>query len=246
LAKALDDPRTTLARRKMLRRKRFLRKVYEQWYELMAAPVPQGEGRVLEIGSGPGFLGERIPGLIASDVLVAPPLDAVLDARSLPFANASLKAILMTNVLHHIPQPAQFLREAARCVRGGGVIAMVEPWRTAWSEFVYRRLHTEPFDPHASEWEFEASGPLSSANGALPWILFERDREIFERDFPEWRLDQVRLMMPVAYLISGGFSCPAFQPGFAFGLWNRLEGLFNPWMRSCAMFALVVLKRQQP
>jgi len=239
----LDDPRTTIARRETLRCKRFLRRIYERWYEMLAASTPTGEGRVLEIGAGPGFLAERIPGLIASDVLFAPPLDAVLDARCLPFAGGSLKAILMTDVLHHIPEPRRFFREAARCVRSGGVVAMIEPWRTPWSEFIYTHLHDEPFDCRAGDWEFPVAGPLSSANGALPWIVFERDRQAFEREFPEWRVEAVRPMMPLVYLLSGGFSRPALQPGFAFGFWSGAEALLAPWMRFCAMFALIVLKR---
>lgn len=240
---ALDDPRTTIERRRTLRRKRFLRKIYERWYGMLADAVPDGDGRVLEIGSGPGFLAERVPGLIASDVLFAPPLDVALDARCLPFKDASLKAVLMTDVLHHLPEPGLFLAEAARCVRSGGVAAMIEPWRTRWSEFIFTRLHHEAFDPSAGEWGFQASGPLSAANGALPWIVFERDRPRFEREFPEWRVEAVRPMMPVSYLLSGGFSHRAIQPGFAFGFWSRLEALPAPLMRCCAMFALIVLRR---
>src|SRR5262249_31802772 len=37
--------------------------------------------------------------------------------------------------------------QATRCVRSGGVVAMIEPWVTPWSRFVYTRLHHEPFQP---------------------------------------------------------------------------------------------------
>ena len=88
----------------------------------------------------------------------------------------------MTNVLHHLPQPGRFFDEAAGCVRPGGVVAMVEPWNTAWSRWVYRHhLHHETFLPAAADWEVPRGGPLSAANGALPWILFARDRERLER-----------------------------------------------------------------
>ena len=45
-----------------------------------------------------------------------------------------------------------------------------------------------PFFPRQPIGSFPRQGPLSSANQALPWIVFERDRATFEREFPEWRI----------------------------------------------------------
>jgi len=45
-------------------------------------------------------------------------------------SDGSLRAIVMTDVLHHIPNVESFFAEAARCVRPGGVIVMIEPWLT--------------------------------------------------------------------------------------------------------------------
>jgi hypothetical protein len=61
---------------------------------------------------------------------------------------------------------------------------MIEPWVTPWSRLVYTRMHHEPFVPAAAQWEFLTTGPLSGANGALPYILFSRDRAQFELEFP--------------------------------------------------------------
>ena len=78
-------------------------------------------------------------------------VDIVLDGLMLPLAGGVLRGIVMVDVLHHIPQPRRFFTEAARCVRPGGVIAMVEPWVTAWSKLIYGKLHHEPFRPEAGE-----------------------------------------------------------------------------------------------
>src|SRR5437588_13069218 len=86
------------------------------------------------------------------------------------------------------------------------VLLMIEPWVTLWSRFVYTHLHSEPFDPTAAEWGFPISGPLSGANGALPWIIFARDRTAFETFFPQLVIREVTLMMPLRYLASGGVS----------------------------------------
>lgn len=242
----IDDPRTTHLRRRIVAEKRFLRRIYEEWYGMLAASLPEGPGAVLELGSGAGFLRDFVPGLVRSEVFFCPGIDAVLDGLALPFAPGSLRAIAMTNVLHHLPRPVRFFTEAARCVRPGGVITMIEPWVTPWSRLVYTRLHHEPFDPGARDWEIPAGGPLSGANGALPWILFRRDRELFERAAPEWRVRSVEPFMPFRYLISGGISMRDLSPAASFPLWRGLERALHPFRHRLAMFAHVVAERRFP
>jgi SAM-dependent methyltransferase len=239
----IDDPRTTILRRQIIEEKEFLRRIYEEWYHSILQDVPSGEGAVLEIGCGAGFLSRYLPEAIPSDVYPWPSVKVVLDAQHLPFVDGALRAIVMTDVFHHVSDARRLLREGARCVRPGGAIVMVEPWVTAWSKLIYRRLHHEPFEPEAQQWEFPRAGPLSGANGALPWIIFERDRDIFEREFPEWRMRAKRLMMPFRYLLSGGVSQRGLTPAFTFGFWRTVESLLRPAMGHLAMFAEIVLER---
>ena len=241
----VDDPHTTLARRDVLKRKAFLRKVYLEWYDLLLAVLPEGPGRVLELGSGAAFLKDFLPSLVTSEVVAWEGVSLVADARALPLSNGSLKAVVMTNVFHHVDDARAFLRGAARAVRPGGVVAMIEPWVTAWSRFVYGQLHDEPFLPETRDWDFHGEGPLSGANGALPWIVFERDRERFEAEFPEWRVESVRLLMPFRYLLSGGLSMRSLMPGAAFGFWRAVERAATPVMSRVAMFAMIVLRREE-
>lgn len=240
----LDDPRTTLLRRRILQEKRFLRRIYEDWHRALAASLPEGPGAVLELGAGAGFLGDFTPRLVRSEILSMPHIDAVLDGLALPFAGGSLRAVVMTNVLHHLPRPLDFFTGAARCVRPGGVVSMIEPWVTPWSRLVYTRLHHEPFLPEAPEWEIPSGGPLSGANGALPWILFRRDRERFERDAPAWQIRSVEPIMPFLYLVSGGVSRRNLMPAAAYPLWRGIERLLSPLAGRLAMFAKIVLVRR--
>jgi SAM-dependent methyltransferase len=239
----LDDPRTTHLRRRILAEKPFLRKIYEEWYARIAASLPPEPGRVLELGAGAGFLADFVPGLLRSEVFYTPGIDAVLDGLTLPFATGSLRGIAMTNVLHHLPHPLRFFAEAARCVRPGGVVTMIEPWVTPWSKLVYTRLHHEPFDPGSPDWELTGGGPLSGANGALPWILFARDRERFEREAPAWAIRSITPLMPFRYLVSGGISLRGLMPAASHPLWRGLERALDPWLDRLAMFAHVVLER---
>src|SRR5688572_21717181 len=240
----LDSPLTTELLRAIMADKPFLRRIYDEWYGALAHRIPRGPGRVLEIGSGAGSFRDHVPDLIRSEVFRCANVDVVADARHLPFSNASLRAIVMVDVFHHVPDVRQFMREASRTVRNGGVIAMVEPWSTTWSRFVYRTFHHEPFRPDATHWEFEAAGPLSSANGALPWIVFARDRATFEHEFPQWTVEEIAPAMPLRYLLSGGLSLRSLMPGWSFAPWRGIERLMGPLLGSSAMFATITLRRR--
>ncbi len=241
----LDDPRTTVLRRQIIKEQRLLREIYEEWYHDIAASIPQGPGAVLELGSGPGFMKEYIPDLLTSELFYCPGVDVVLNGTQLPIGDQALRAIVMTDVLHHIPEIRRFFAQASRCIYPGGVVVMIEPWVTTWSRLIYKNLHHEPFEPDARDWEFPLAGPLSSANGALPWILFKRDCEQFEYEFPEWQLKSIKGRMPFRYLVSGGVSMRSPMPGWTSGLWRGIEGLLTPWVDSLAMFALIVLQKKR-
>lgn len=240
----IDDPRATELRRRIVREKVFLRKIYEEWYSILARTIPEGGGRVLELGSGAGFIGEFVPAAMTSEIFLCPGIDVVMDAQRMPLAAGSLKAVVMTDVLHHVPDVRRFFAEATRCVRSDGVVSMIEPWVSGWSKLVYKRLHHEPFEPKAKTWEFPATGPLSGANGALPWIVFVRDRERFESEFPLWRIERIEPFMPARYLISGGVSMRSLMPGWSFAMWRGVEGMLKGWNDRVAMFAHIVVRRR--
>jgi hypothetical protein len=121
---------------------------------------------------------------------------------------------------------------------------MIEPWVTPWSRFVYRHFHHEPFSPEARDWSFLSSGPLSGANGAIPWIVFVRDRHRFESEFPQLVIEQIRPFLPFRYLVSGGVTMRSLMPAFTHSLWASLEAALEPCMSSLAMFAFIALRRR--
>lgn len=236
----VDDPATTELRKRIILSKPFLRAIYDEWYTALAKEVPPGNGAILELGSGAGYCSRFIPGVITSEVFFCPTVQLVADAQRLPFPDGSLRAIVFTDVLHHMPDACRFLAEASRCLRDGGKILMIEPWVSAWSRFVYTRFHHEPFRPDAQDWSFDSAGPLSSANGALPWIVFARDRERFETEFPQLVIEEVRPFMPFRYLLSGGVSMRSLMPRFSHAAWARTERMLGSQM---AMFAFVSVRR---
>jgi len=239
----VDDPATTELRKQIIASKPFLKAIYDEWYEMLAREVPAGEGLAVEFGSGGGYAAQFIPGLVTSEVFASPGIQVVSDAQAMTFADGALRAIVMTNVLHHMPKVRLFFAEATRCLRSGGRILMIEPWVTPWSRLIYKRLHEEPFAPEAKDWEFAGSGPLSSANVALPWIVFARDENKFQREFPNLRIEGVRPFLPFRYLVSGGVGMRNLMPGFTHRAWAGLERLIESQSSRMGMFAYIALRR---
>jgi SAM-dependent methyltransferase len=224
--------------REMIRRKGFLRKVYREWYRRLARELHGIQGPIVEIGSGPGFLAEAIPDVVTSDIAFDRSHRMQLDGTRLPFPDGSLGAVVMVNVLHHLPSVELFSREAYRCLRPGGVVAMVEPWVTAWSRLVYGLLHHEPFDTSTKVW---GAGP--EGNNALPWVVLRRDRAAFSRQCPGLRLASVHPFMPFVFLLSGGTTYRNLAPSCSYGLWRGIEMLCAPLAGILAMFAVVRLEK---
>ncbi|MEX1247786.1 MAG: methyltransferase domain-containing protein [Anaerolineales bacterium] len=238
----IDAPETSALRARIIREKAFLHRIYGEWYEMLMSTLPRIPGQVIELGSGGGFLAERLPGVITSEVFFLPFVRLVASGLALPLQSSSLRSILMIDVLHHLPDLPRFFREAGRTVKPGGVLAMIEPWNSPWSSLIYRHLHHETMDTTAQDWTLSGSRPLKDANIALPWIVFKRDKSRFEKEFPEWRLIHVRPFMPLRYLLSGGISLRSLMPGWSFGFWTGVEKLAGPLAAKSGMFAHIVLE----
>lgn len=241
----LDDPRTTLAHREIILNKKFLKRLYKDWYKTMFSILGDlANGKVLEIGSGGGFLKELYPKVITSDILALPNVDQVFSAEELPFENNTLSAICMLNVFHHIPNPHLFLKEAERTLLKGGKVVMIEPANSALGRFIYKRFHHEPFDENGGR-EIQAGNPLSHSNQALPYIYFERDLDVFKKEYPLLRIVSVKYHSPLSYVISGGVSRSAMLPYFLYPLVKFKEWLLSPFNRHLGLFCTVVVEKIQ-
>jgi SAM-dependent methyltransferase len=219
-ATALDGPERYDELRALIERKPALRAFYSEIYAKYRACLERcpKDGDAVELGSGGGFTREALPGVITSDVVAYSGVDRVIDATEMPFADSSLRAIFMLNVFHHVPDVAAFLREAARCLKPGGRVLLVDQ-HVGWiSGPILKYAHHEPFDSRAGDWRFETTGPLSGANGALTWIVFKRDRERFLRENPALELVRYEPHSPLRYWLAGGLKSWSLLPGPLFGL----------------------------
>ncbi|MEW5895782.1 MAG: methyltransferase domain-containing protein [Candidatus Omnitrophota bacterium] len=240
----LDQPAAFRLHRKILLSKPFLKRLYKDFYEVLGKTIAENpHGNFLEIGSGAGIIKTIFPLVITSDVIAVEDIDICCSALSISFKNDALDAIFMLDTLHHLPNATQFFNEAGRCLKTGGRVVMVEPANTWFARLIYQNFHHEVFDPNVEEWAFDSQGPLSSANGALPWIIFKRDRGRFEKNFPNLRIISYRNHTPFRYLLSGGFTLKQLVPSWSYQSIKALEKLLTPFNDQIGLFTTIILEK---
>lgn len=239
----LDDPNASLAHRDIILKKPFLKRLYNDWYLIFIIKSKEiKNGKYLEIGSGGGFLKDVFPEVITSDILTLPNVDLIFTAEEIPFKENELASIVMLNVFHHIPKPHLFLKEAQRTLIKGGKIIMTEPANSSLARFIYKRFHHEPFDEKGQR-EIKAGNPLSNSNQALPYIYFERDLNLFKKDFPLLKINSINYHSPFSYIISGGVSRSAMLPFFMYNFVKGIEWLFSPFFKQIGLFCTIEIEK---
>jgi SAM-dependent methyltransferase len=204
--------------RRLWQAKPVLARVYAPWFEELLEAAPRGM-TVLEVGAGPGFLTafarERRPDVrwIASDLHVATWNDLAADAGRLPIVSAGVGAVVGLDVLHHLARPGEFFSEAARVLRQGGRLSLVEPWITPLSWVVYRFFHQEDCRLGVDPWDpFPGPGKDSfDGDAAVPWRM-ARDTRPDEWRRLGFRPPRVRRLNAFAYLLSLGFRAASLLP----------------------------------
>ncbi len=224
------------AQKSLLLNRPLIKRCYDDWYERLlrdtrSAPA---RGAILELGSGGSYLKDLEPSIITSDV-VEHIADRVIDARRLPFGNESVRAILLTHTLHHIPDVDAFFAEAQRVLIPGGVIAMIEITHTPFARFFFTHCHREPYRDDCREWSFAQADSMLDSNQALAWIVFVRDRSRFEQRYPTLKLETLAPLPWFTYFVSGGVTARYLVPNFMNGLLVGLERLLEPF---ASLFAL--------
>ncbi len=249
------------ARARAWKSRPLLRSVYHDYFEAMAerftrhaSDARRPHGVVVEIGGGAGHFKAFYPDMIVTDIVPTPHIDLAADATRLPFADGSIDNLVMQDVLHHIPFPLSFFKEAGRTLAPGGRIVMIEPFISTLSNVLYRLSHPEPVDMRARIFRspsdvsgldpavFAGRGAFD-ANQAIPTLLFFRYAEMFQRRFPNLVVRERTVHSMVAYPLSGGFSKPVLMPLAAVPAAKALESLLSPLARWLAFRMLVVLEK---
>jgi SAM-dependent methyltransferase len=235
--------------RKAWQSNQAVRVLYQRWYERIRDRLPDSSlGPWIEIGSGPGFGAEFIPQLELTDIVKAPWHQRCVSAEKLPFADGSVGALVMLDVLHHLSAPAKFFQEAVRVLHPGGRIIMCEPYISPVSSLVYRLFHEEPVDMKVkplAEHGTQDKDPFES-NQAIPTLLCRPDgqRELGWL-FPELKLTHFERLAGLSYPLTGGFSRSPFLPMSLWSLLLKLEDQFPAALYRLMGFRLLaVLERK--
>lgn len=106
-----------------------------------AAELPTG-GRVLDLGSGSGWLARRLHGTGSTCISVdlglrnlqllhrnGLGLQVVADAARLPFRDGSFARVVASEILEHVNDPGRVVGEAARVLDADGLLVASTPYR---------------------------------------------------------------------------------------------------------------------
>jgi len=217
-----------------------LRAVYHEFFADLLRVV-RGRTPIVELGAGPGFFKEYYPGLISTDVITTPWVDVVCDACALPFRAESVGAMVMVDVLHHLPHPLDFMIEASRVLKPGGLIAMTEPWITPFSYLLYRYFHHEDCTLHIDlRHPFEGRRKTAfDGNATIPYKLAGH----YHRDSGILRLARQKPFLALPYLATFGFKRTQPLPGSLIRAARSCERMLGPLGRWNATRALLVWEK---
>jgi SAM-dependent methyltransferase len=230
--------------------KPLLQALYAGFYARILRLIDcQIAGRVVEIGSGIGNLKAHLPEAICTDLFPNPWLDVVCDGYELPFCDGALSHLILFDVFHHLRAPEAFLREARRVLGAHGRLILFEPFISAVSRPVYGLLHHEPVAWHAPIDRRDAlprPRDYYAAQGNATRLFFRREIP----GWPDgWNVFHAEAFSSFSYLLSGGYSKPAFYPAGCLGAMRRLDRCLSRWPQFFGARCLVGLtpkSRPQP
>lgn len=131
-----------------------------RWRRFLVSRVPPTATRILDVATGTAAVAielvRAVPGRTVVGIDQSPEMLAVARERtrglpielvegraeSLPFADGTFDALTFTYLLRYVDDPAATMRELARVVRPGGLVAMQEfglprgVWRPLWELYV--------------------------------------------------------------------------------------------------------------
>lgn len=221
----------------------YLNELYSLAYSRIAQVFGSAQHHhVVEIGSGLALASLSGHQWINSDVSGTAPLSVLNQAQQLPYRSNSLDALVLKDTWHHIPDIEQFLEEAHRVLRPGGVVAVFDPYWGILARFVYRFLHQERWDARTTSWAFQSSNPWDS-NQALTYLMLKRDRDSFDQKWgSRFSVIEPMALVGPSFLFSGGVSRRTFVSGRLLASllrWEEKRGRWFDHLRFFHVFGLV-------
>lgn len=193
--------------------KNLLEWYFDLYKKIFEDEVDFHNKKILEVGSGISPLKKFFPNIISSDILPLDHLDIIFDCHDIDkvseIQDDSLDLIIATNVLHHLHDPLKFLSRAAKKLAKGGKIITCDPFFSLISYPIYKYMHHEPVIFNINQPMLEvSSGPLSSSNQAIPYLIFFGKREWLNalENLYDLENNEIHKFSGVSYFLTGGIS----------------------------------------
>lgn len=222
-----DRINTLRNREKLFKNKNLLywyKSLYDQVF--IGAIKVDSSLKILEVGSGVSPLKHFMKSVITSDILPMDHIDINFDALKISevdqIKNESLDIITVTNVLHHLERPLDFIQQASKKLRSNGKIIFIEPYFSKLSSLIYIYLHHENTDFNVIDPVIEMkNNPLETSNICLPYLIFIKKKEGWLNGLEtSYNVDklQVTHFSSLSYVLTGGISRRIPLPHWLFRL----------------------------
>jgi SAM-dependent methyltransferase len=225
----------------------LLKKIYRNFHETIAQQLPNlPKGHVVELGAGVADITNVIPGCIRTDIFPNPWINRLENAYDLSFSDASVSALILFDVFHHLRYPGTALREFHRVLLPAGRVILFEPCVSLLGLFIYGVFHDEPLAlKQAIQWEApESWSPADldyyAAQGNATRIFMRREIRIAELG---WRVLTTKRLSAISYVASGGYSKPQMYPDKAFPLMRLIDKMCDLLPSIFSTRLLVVLEK---
>ena len=235
---------------KVLYEKPMMKEVFSEFYDtciqLDNKYFSQTKAKRVEIGAGVSFFKKKYPEIVSTDIKKAENLDMVVDAQNMPFENNSVRGIYGINCFHHFPNPNLFFNELDRVLEKGCGCVLIDPYYGTIAKRFYKKIFdTETFDMTQKEWVNESLGFMNGANQALSYIVFKRDKQKFEKMYPNLEIVvQKPLNNYMRYILSGGLNFRQILPSFFSPVIKFFEFLFIPLNSIFALHHIIVIRKK--
>ena len=246
------DTKRTVENKKALKKNVNLLYWYMKLYEQMFKDIIDFDRKkILEVGSGTSPLTIFHPHVMTSDILDIDYVDYKIDCMQInkfsKIKDFNLDIITCTNVLHHLKNPVEFLLKASKKLKLGGLIIFTEPYFSFLSKLVYTNFHREKSDFLVENPELNnVIGPLSSANMAIPFLIFFSNK-IWKEEVKKIysiKKNQIKYFSSVSYFLTGGISHRFPVPHMFYKLFFFLDAFFVKIApKFFSSFFILVLKK---
>lgn len=246
----IDDNTRMKLHREAISRKVILRNVFKEFCDKVICLDDKYSkskiGKSLELGAGVYPIKNSYPHVLATDIVENPIFDSVVDAQNMVnIEDKTLHALYGQNCFHHFADPEKFFQEARRVLNVGGVVIFIEPYYGPFATLIFKNLFScEDFNKNGG-WKISKKDGVDYPNQALSYIVFVRDKKIFEEKFNDLEIvHQEVLPNYIRYLLSGGLNFHSLVPNFMNYPLKLVEFIMMPLARIFGLFHIIVLRKK--